>query len=268
MATGNEMNAYAQHAMHVMAEVYHAATRDGTLEGMAREALKDVRSTLFEVFFGRGEHGGEPGAPLNPLYYDIVRGRNEHAAALGDGHGGPTPPVSLPQGTAQSADFCEGGGSPGLVEMAVKVGSHAVQDLVSHSIHGQATPPATAGQIPSGEDRSVHGPQQEQVNVHGPAADQGREIYGPPIAPSPQPAAPTAGDIIRDEDRALYGQDAAQAGQIMTQDKSFVQDEMARRAAKAKGDAESDQNERLKARILPQEQREQQKDNDRGGQSR
>jgi hypothetical protein len=36
------------------------------LKAMAREAVKDVRSTVMEAFLGSPELGGEPGAPLNP----------------------------------------------------------------------------------------------------------------------------------------------------------------------------------------------------------
>jgi hypothetical protein len=31
-----------------------------------REAIKDVRGTLMESYFGRPEHPGEPGTPFNP----------------------------------------------------------------------------------------------------------------------------------------------------------------------------------------------------------
>ena len=36
------------------------------VKAMAREAVKDVRSTVTEVFVGSPELGGEPGTPLNP----------------------------------------------------------------------------------------------------------------------------------------------------------------------------------------------------------
>ncbi len=36
------------------------------LKAMAREAVKDIRSTVSEVFLGSPELGGEPGTPLNP----------------------------------------------------------------------------------------------------------------------------------------------------------------------------------------------------------
>lgn len=36
------------------------------VKAMAREAVKDVRSTVSEVFLGSAELGGEPGTPLNP----------------------------------------------------------------------------------------------------------------------------------------------------------------------------------------------------------
>ncbi|MDZ4858030.1 MAG: hypothetical protein SGI88_03535 [Candidatus Hydrogenedentes bacterium] len=36
------------------------------VKAMAREAVKDVRNTIHEVFFGKGEGMSEQGTPLNP----------------------------------------------------------------------------------------------------------------------------------------------------------------------------------------------------------
>lgn len=36
------------------------------LKAMAREGIKDIRSTVNETFLGSPEYGGEPGTPLNP----------------------------------------------------------------------------------------------------------------------------------------------------------------------------------------------------------
>ncbi|MBR9804709.1 hypothetical protein GYB59_24770 [bacterium] len=36
------------------------------LKAMGREAIKDVRGTLHETFFGQQEHMSEMGTPLNP----------------------------------------------------------------------------------------------------------------------------------------------------------------------------------------------------------
>jgi hypothetical protein len=36
------------------------------IKAMAREGIKDVRSSVNEVFFDSPEYGGEPGTPLNP----------------------------------------------------------------------------------------------------------------------------------------------------------------------------------------------------------
>ncbi len=36
------------------------------LKAMAREGLKDIRTSVNEVFFNSPEYGGEPGTPLNP----------------------------------------------------------------------------------------------------------------------------------------------------------------------------------------------------------
>lgn len=38
----------------------------GQLAAMFREALKDIRGTINQVFFGQSEHPAEPGTPLNP----------------------------------------------------------------------------------------------------------------------------------------------------------------------------------------------------------
>lgn len=36
------------------------------LKAMAREAVKDIRGTVHETFFGKPEHASELGTPLNP----------------------------------------------------------------------------------------------------------------------------------------------------------------------------------------------------------
>lgn len=36
------------------------------LSAMVREGIKDIRATIMESYFGKSEHPGEPGAPLNP----------------------------------------------------------------------------------------------------------------------------------------------------------------------------------------------------------
>ena len=53
-----------------------AAKNDITLGAMSREAVKDVRSMFMEVFFGKSEHGGELGAPMNPLASDLTAARD------------------------------------------------------------------------------------------------------------------------------------------------------------------------------------------------
>ena len=63
------------HAGKLADAAVHAVTTNTTVTGFFREAIKDVRNMFMEVFFGRGERGGEPGTPLNPLYYDLVAAR-------------------------------------------------------------------------------------------------------------------------------------------------------------------------------------------------
>jgi hypothetical protein len=38
----------------------------GELKSILREAIKDIRQTMNQVFFGQPEHAPEPGTPLNP----------------------------------------------------------------------------------------------------------------------------------------------------------------------------------------------------------
>jgi hypothetical protein len=45
------------------------------LKAMGREAVKDVRNTIHEVFFGQREGPGEPGAPLNCTQAEISQDR-------------------------------------------------------------------------------------------------------------------------------------------------------------------------------------------------
>src|SRR4051812_36748736 len=59
--------------------------RDGTVAAIGRDAVKDVRSTLMQVFFGNPDRGGEAGTPLNPLFHDIVEARKSHGSVHGAG---------------------------------------------------------------------------------------------------------------------------------------------------------------------------------------
>ncbi len=45
------------------------------LKAMAREAVKDIRSTAMETFFGSPEQSTEPGVPLNPTQYEVTQER-------------------------------------------------------------------------------------------------------------------------------------------------------------------------------------------------
>lgn len=54
-----------------------ASVRDGTVPSIGREAIKDVRNTIHEIFFGRPEGQNEPGTPLNPTQGEIAADRRE-----------------------------------------------------------------------------------------------------------------------------------------------------------------------------------------------
>jgi hypothetical protein len=72
MAAESELNNYIGRA-------YHAFMRDGSVKAVFREAVKDIRNTLMEFFFGKGERGGEPGAPGTPLFHDLIEARKQHS---------------------------------------------------------------------------------------------------------------------------------------------------------------------------------------------
>ncbi len=65
-----------------MNRLYHAAMKDGSLAAVFREAIKDLRSTVMEVFLSSGEHGSEPGTPYNPLFRDLLDAREHHVSQL------------------------------------------------------------------------------------------------------------------------------------------------------------------------------------------
>ncbi len=50
-------------------------TLGAELAAMAREAVKDVRQTLMESYFGKPEHAPEMGTPLNPTPYETTEER-------------------------------------------------------------------------------------------------------------------------------------------------------------------------------------------------
>lgn len=74
----------ASRATAAAAAFVHAATRDGTIPAMGREAIKDVRSTLMEVFFSHPDHGREPGAPLNPTQGEVAAERRDELPSPAD----------------------------------------------------------------------------------------------------------------------------------------------------------------------------------------
>jgi hypothetical protein len=44
----------------------------GQVAAMWREAVKDVRQTIMETYFGKGEHMPEPGTPMNPTQQQVT----------------------------------------------------------------------------------------------------------------------------------------------------------------------------------------------------
>src|SRR5580700_1287663 len=66
------------------------------LAAMGREAIKDIRGTVHETFFGKPEHASEPGTPLSPTMQEISADRGwvgqyqamlDHYSSRGSVHG-------------------------------------------------------------------------------------------------------------------------------------------------------------------------------------
>ena len=75
MAISQENESFLQQAAGLIASAVSTVMQDGTIAAAGREAIKDVRSTMFDVFFGQPERGGEPGAPLNPTQGEVAEMR-------------------------------------------------------------------------------------------------------------------------------------------------------------------------------------------------
>lgn len=112
--------------------VMQTVTKDGTVAAIAREAVKDVRDTTHDVFFGRGERPGEPGAPLNPTQGEVAADRMGNlyghrspesiAADRGGVHGEPHGPQAWrsPDEIAASRGGIHGQGDDGMALMQKK----------------------------------------------------------------------------------------------------------------------------------------------------
>ncbi len=182
MASESELNEYFNHAANVIATAYHHATRDGSVAALGREAIKDVRNTINEVFFGRGERGGEPGAPLNPLFHDIVEDRKSHETALGGGLAAGKP---MTAGQIASEPEDHRGGVHGQQQEQAPIQANVHGD-------GQGVEPGRGAPAPAKAE--VDGPEK---GVHGPEkGGDGRDNAAPEPVPS-------AGQIA--EDKGLEG---------------------------------------------------------------
>ena len=254
MATENELNEHYQHAMDTMARAYHAVTRDGSVPAVAREAIKDVRNTIHEVFFGKSERGGEPGAPLNPLFHDIIEARNAHGEELGpSGLGqGPTPgplltPGDIAEGRGQGAGHSVYGPEHGVY--GPEHGVHGPASAMQASAGGPAGQLPTPGQIANND--GLDSRQAQHGNVHGQGVS-GSENAARGSLPTPgQIAGDDALDNRQPQPGNVHGQEVAQVVPG-----GWVERELEREKAKQDGNAEGGQNELGRQRSLPDEQRE------------
>lgn len=148
--------------------VLAAVMRDGTVAAVCREGIKDVRNTVHETYFGRGENAGEPGAPLNPTQGEIAAARKEDPQLYG-------PKQEASQAQASPSDIAKDKGG----------------------IHG---PPQEANQpMPSPSDIA-----KDQGGVHGPQQKEGQELR--PEAAQDGKEQPSPSDIGKDQG-GVHGQE-------------------------------------------------------------
>lgn len=132
--------------------VFAAVMRDGTVAAMGREAIKDVRNTLHETYFGRGEHAGEPGAPLNPTQGEIAAARQEDPQLYGPKQEASQPTPS-PRDIAHDKD--QGVAHGPRQKDGQEQRAEAAQD-------GKDRPSASPGDIANDRDKGgVQGPQEK-----------------------------------------------------------------------------------------------------------
>jgi hypothetical protein len=192
MPAESELNDYLDHAAKVAAVAYHAATRDGSIPAISREAVADIRNSIHEMFFGKSERGGQPGTPGNPLFHDIVEARNTHETALGTSATAVAPLEPLP--------------SPGQIiaeDRQSNINGPQQQGAVQGNVHGNGQAAETARGSVYGPEKGVLGPEH---GVYGPEHGVAGRQANAAVATA------TPGEILRDDER---GPAAAEQGREM-----------------------------------------------------
>jgi hypothetical protein len=72
------------------------------LKAMTREAVKDVRATVHETYFGKSEHAPELGTPLNPTPQETTKERGQEVNVKTDKISDVFGPSQIPQQEAQA----------------------------------------------------------------------------------------------------------------------------------------------------------------------
>lgn len=154
----------------LVSRVYHTVMRDGSVAAVGRDALKSVNATLMQTFFGQGQHGGgEPGSPLNPLFYDIDRARQEHTSALY----GVSPEASNDPAAPTPSQIVDNPG-PHLAPPEPAQGHTNEQERDKGTVHGNGAPPTPSQIVDNPKPHLPEPPsgQEQQQQQH----QQGREM--------------------------------------------------------------------------------------------
>jgi hypothetical protein len=233
--------------------VWHVVMRDGTVAAMGREAIKDVRSTMHEMFFGKGDQNCEPGAPLNPTQGEVAADRK--GSVYGTEH------FPIHRSPSQIADSHRGN-VQGQDNQVVRSPSQIVDDRRG-GVHGQ-------------DDQAVRSPS-AIVDGRGGVHGQNRGGNGNVLTQEEPPEPKGSEQEKAKEGNANNSQDQGNKGQSQDKPpakepewaerrdgKGWAQVEEERERAKQEGNAGNDQNQRQEGRVLPKEQREQQREQDHG----
>jgi hypothetical protein len=208
--------------------VLAAVMRDGTVAAVCREGIKDVRNTVHETYFGRGENAGEPGAPLNPTQGEIAAARKEDPQLYG-------PKQEANQAQPSPSDIAKDQG-----------GVHGPKQEANQPLPS----PSEIGKDKGG----VHGPQQKEGQELRPEA-----AHGGKEQPSPSPA-----DIAHDKGKGgEQGQDQTPPAGFNSWEE-YLQD---REKQKLSGQGDQDGYQKAEGRSKADEELEKRREGerDRGG---
>ena len=143
---------------------YEDAT-GGSIAAAGREGVKDVRDTMHQVFFGKGDGIGEPGAPLNPTQGEVASMRAKDEGSV---HGPKEKQASprLPSPSEIAAAATPNGQKPHDHSQMAAIDPEGWVDRLTKERENKGSDDAT-GQNERARGRSLPDEQREQDKSRG-----------------------------------------------------------------------------------------------------